>query len=54
MMSGCAGVLRELLVKNTLNVDEASFVLAKLASENIYYFAEENKILGIYETTRTI
>ena len=47
MMSGCAGVLRELLVKNSLNVDEASHVLAKLALENIYYFTEENKNLGI-------
>ena len=46
MMSGCAGVLRELLVKNTLNADEASLVLAKLALENIYYFTEENKKPG--------
>ena len=46
MMSGCAGVLRELLVKNTLNADEASHVLAKLALENIYYFTEENKKPG--------
>ena len=47
MMSGCAGVLRELLVKNNLSIDEASAVIAKLALENIYYFTEENKNLGI-------
>ena len=47
MMSGCAGVLRELLVKNNLSIDEASAVIAKLALENVYYFNEENKNLGI-------
>ena len=47
MMSGCGGILRELLVKNTLNSEEASYVIAKLALENIYYFTEENKNLGI-------
>lgn len=47
MMSGCAGVLRDLLVKNSLSIEDASNVIAKLALENIYYFTEENKSLGI-------
>ena len=47
MMSGCAGVLRDLLVKNSLDIDTASLVMAKLALENIYYFIEENKNLGL-------
>lgn len=46
MMSGCGGVLRDLLEKKLLNIDEASVVLAKLALENIYFFREVNKSLG--------
>ena len=47
MISGCAGVLRDLLINNALDIDNASTMLAKLALENIYYFIEENKSLGI-------
>ena len=47
MLSGCGGVLRELLVKNTLTIDEAADVLSKLALQNIYSYIEENKNLGI-------
>lgn len=47
ILSGCGGVLRELLVKSSLSIDDASNVIAKLALDNIYYFTEENKNLGI-------
>ena len=45
MMSGCAGVLTDWIVKNTLPVDETAKIIAKLALENIYYFTEENKLI---------
>lgn len=45
MMSGCAGILTDWMVKNTLPIKETANIIAKLALENVYYFNEENKIL---------
>lgn len=45
MMSGCAGILTDWMVKNTLPTAETAQIIAKLVLENILYFNEENKIL---------
>lgn len=44
MMSGCAGILTDWMIRHTLPVDETAKIIAKLALENIYYFTEENHI----------
>lgn len=43
IMSGCAGILTDWIVKHTLSVEDTSLVIAKLVIENIYFFNEENK-----------
>jgi hypothetical protein len=45
MMSGCAGVLTDWIVKQTPSIDETANILAKLVLENVYYFNQENKII---------
>ena len=42
-MSGCAGILTDWMVKNTLPIPETAMVIAKLVLENIRYFNEENR-----------
>lgn len=44
MMSGCAGILTDWMIRHTLPIDETAKIIAKLALENIYYFTEENHI----------
>jgi AcrR family transcriptional regulator len=44
MMSGCAGILTDWMIRHTLPIDETAKIIAKLALENIYYFTEENNI----------
>ena len=42
-MSGCAGILTDWIVRNTLPIPETAQIIAKLVLENILYFNEENR-----------
>ena len=43
IMSGCAGILTDWIVKHTLSIEETSELIAKLVIENLYFFNEENR-----------
>ncbi len=44
MMSGCAGILTDWMIRHTLAIDETAKIIAKLILENINFLNEENKM----------
>jgi AcrR family transcriptional regulator len=47
IMSGCAGILTDWIIKHTVSIDETSELIAKLVIENLYFFNEENRIINM-------